>query len=105
MDADVIIVGGGLSGVVAACELVSRGIKVLLVEQEPRQSLGGQAFWSLGGLFIVNTPIQRRGSGIVWNWLGGTGLGQLASTGRRTIGPGNGQRHMSGLPRVKNIPG
>jgi len=60
MDADVIIVGGGLSGLVAANELVSRGLRVLLVEQEPEQSLGGQAFWSLGGLFLVGTPLQRR---------------------------------------------
>jgi predicted oxidoreductase len=60
MDADVIIVGGGLSGLVAANELISTGLRVLLVEQEPEQSLGGQAFWSLGGLFLVNTPLQRR---------------------------------------------
>lgn len=60
MDADVIIVGGGLSGLVATNELVSRRLRVLLVEQEPEQSLGGQAFWSLGGLFLVNTPLQRR---------------------------------------------
>jgi uncharacterized protein len=60
MDADVIVVGGGLSGLVAANELVSRGRRVLLLEQEPEQSLGGQAFWSLGGLFLVNSPLQRR---------------------------------------------
>lgn len=60
MDADVIIVGGGLSGLVAAHELVAAGLRVLLVEQEPEHSLGGQAFWSLGGLFLVNTPLQRR---------------------------------------------
>src|ERR1700684_3050054 len=60
MDADVIVVGGGLSGLVAAHELLGRGLRVLLVAQEPEQSLGGQAFWSLGGLFLVNTPLQRR---------------------------------------------
>ncbi|HET6256769.1 MAG TPA: FAD-binding dehydrogenase [Puia sp.] len=60
MDADVIIVGGGLSGLVAAHELVAAGLRVLLVDQEPEQSLGGQAFWSLGGLFLVDTPLQRR---------------------------------------------
>jgi predicted oxidoreductase len=60
MDADVIVVGGGLSGLVAAHELLSKGLRVMLVEQEPDQSLGGQAFWSLGGLFMVDTPLQRR---------------------------------------------
>ena len=58
--ADIIIVGGGLAGLVAAHEATNRGRKVLLIDQEGPQSLGGQAFWSLGGLFMVNTPEQRR---------------------------------------------
>lgn len=60
MDADVIVVGGGLAGLVAANELAGRGKKVLLVDQEGEQNLGGQAFWSLGGLFMVDSPEQRR---------------------------------------------
>lgn len=60
MDADVIIVGAGLAGLTAAVELTDAGRRVLLVDQEPEQSLGGQAFWSLGGIFLVNTPEQRR---------------------------------------------
>jgi uncharacterized protein len=60
MDADVIVVGGGLSGLVATHELASADHSVLLVEGESLDSLGGQAFWSLGGLFMVNTPEQRR---------------------------------------------
>ena len=59
-DADVIIVGAGLAGLVAAAELADAGRRVIIVEQEPEQSLGGQAFWSLGGLFFVNSPEQRR---------------------------------------------
>lgn len=59
-DADVIIVGGGLAGLVAATELADRGKRVLILDQEPEQNLGGQAFWSLGGLFMVDTPEQRR---------------------------------------------
>jgi predicted oxidoreductase len=59
-DADVIIVGGGLAGLVAACELAEARRKVILVDQEPDQSLGGQAFWSFGGLFFVDSPEQRR---------------------------------------------
>ena len=58
--ADIIIVGAGLAGMVAAHEAVQRGRKVLMLDQEAPQSLGGQAFWSLGGLFMVNTPEQRR---------------------------------------------
>lgn len=60
MRTDVIVVGAGLAGLVAALEAVDRGRKVLLLDQEGRQSLGGQAFWSLGGLFMVDTPEQRR---------------------------------------------
>ncbi|WP_137699684.1 FAD-binding dehydrogenase [Marimonas lutisalis] len=60
MQQDVIIVGGGLAGLAAAHELTKRGRKVLIVDQEGEQSLGGQAFWSLGGLFMVDTPEQRR---------------------------------------------
>ncbi len=60
MDADVIIVGAGLAGLTAAVELTDAGRKVIVVDQEPEQSLGGQAFWSLGGIFLVNTPEQRR---------------------------------------------
>jgi uncharacterized protein len=60
MDCDVIIVGGGLAGLVAAAELGDRGKRVVILEQEGENSLGGQAFWSLGGLFMVDTPEQRR---------------------------------------------
>ncbi|BAB51563.1 FAD-binding dehydrogenase [Mesorhizobium erdmanii] len=59
-DADVIIVGAGLAGLVAAAELAEAGKKVIIVDQEPEQSLGGQAFWSFGGLFLVDSPEQRR---------------------------------------------
>lgn len=58
--ADVIIVGAGLAGLVAAAELSDAGRHVLLVDQEPQPSLGGQAPWSFGGLFLVDTPEQRR---------------------------------------------
>jgi predicted oxidoreductase len=60
LDADVIVVGGGLAGLVATAELADAGRKVILLDQEPEASLGGQAFWSFGGLFLVDSPEQRR---------------------------------------------
>ncbi|MEL7099566.1 MAG: FAD-binding dehydrogenase [Pseudomonadota bacterium] len=58
--ADAIIVGTGLAGLAAAAELGDRGKRVIMVDQEPRSFLGGQAFWSLGGLCMIDTPEQRR---------------------------------------------
>ncbi|MGM9472547.1 FAD-binding dehydrogenase [Pseudarthrobacter sp. YS3] len=60
MDADVIIIGGGLAGLVACNELVRAGKRVAILDQENPANLGGQAFWSLGGMFLVNSPMQRR---------------------------------------------
>ncbi|HKG50604.1 MAG TPA: FAD-dependent oxidoreductase, partial [Actinomycetales bacterium] len=60
MDADVVVVGAGLAGLVATAELADAGRRVVLVDQEPEQSLGGQAYWSFGGLFLVGSPEQRR---------------------------------------------
>ena len=60
MDADVIVVGAGLAGLTATAELARAGRRVLLLDQEPGSNLGGQAFWSFGGLFLVGTPEQRR---------------------------------------------
>ncbi|RVW02091.1 FAD-binding dehydrogenase [Rhodococcus xishaensis] len=78
--ADVIVVGAGLAGLVATHELVKAGRKVLVVEQENVENLGGQAFWSLGGLFFVDSPEQRR-MGIkdsrdlaLQDWLGSAGF-------------------------------
>ncbi|BBA90094.1 MULTISPECIES: FAD-binding dehydrogenase [Mycobacterium] len=59
MDADVIVVGAGLAGLVATHELTRRGKKVAVVDQENEKNLGGQAFWSFGGLFLVDSPEQR----------------------------------------------
>lgn len=58
--ADSIVIGAGLAGLVATAELADQGHRVILLDQEGEQSLGGQAFWSFGGLFMVDTPEQRR---------------------------------------------
>lgn len=60
MDADVIVVGAGLAGLVATHELTRRGKRVAVVDQENAANLGGQAYWSFGGIFLVDTPEQRR---------------------------------------------
>lgn len=59
-EADAIVIGAGLAGLVATAELAAAGRRVILLDQEPEHSLGGQAFWSLGGVFLVNSPEQRR---------------------------------------------
>lgn len=78
--ADVIVVGAGLAGLVATAELADAGRRVLLLDQEPEASLGGQAFWSFGGLFLVDSPEQRRmgirdSRELAWqDWLGTAGF-------------------------------
>jgi predicted oxidoreductase len=80
VDADVIVVGAGLAGLAAAAEAAESGRKVLLLDQEPEQSLGGQAWWSFGGLFFVDSPEQRRlgvhdSLGLAWqDWSGTAGF-------------------------------
>jgi len=78
--ADAVVVGAGLAGLVATAELAAAGRHVVLVDQEPEQSLGGQAFWSFGGLFLVDSPEQRRmrirdSRELAWqDWLGTAGF-------------------------------
>ncbi|HEY7265893.1 MAG TPA: FAD-binding dehydrogenase [Trebonia sp.] len=75
-----IVVGAGLAGLAAAAEAAEAGRRVLLLDQEPEQSLGGQAWWSFGGLFFVNSPEQRRlrvrdDVELAWqDWLGTAGF-------------------------------
>lgn len=77
---DAIVVGAGLAGLVAATEIADNGKKVLLLDQEPEASLGGQAWWSFGGLFLVDSPEQRRlgikdSKELAWqDWLGAAGF-------------------------------
>ncbi|MFP8962361.1 FAD-binding dehydrogenase [Streptomyces nanhaiensis] len=79
-DADVIVIGAGLAGLAATAELADAGRKVILLDQEPSGSLGGQAHWSFGGLFLVDSPEQRRmrvrdSRELAWqDWLGTAGF-------------------------------
>ncbi|WP_322514531.1 FAD-binding dehydrogenase [Rhodopseudomonas palustris] len=79
-DADVIVIGAGLAGLVAATEIAEAGRSVIVIDQEGEQNCGGQAFWSFGGLFLVDSPEQRR-LGIrdsyqlaLQDWLGAAGF-------------------------------
>ena len=80
MDADAIVVGAGLAGLVAAAELADAEKRVIILDQEPEGSLGGQAFWSFGGLFFVDSPEQRRlrirdsNDLALQDWLGSAGF-------------------------------
>ncbi|TNC17206.1 FAD-binding dehydrogenase [Georgenia sp. 311] len=80
MDADVVVVGAGLAGLVATAELAGAGRRVVLVDQQPLTDLGGQAFWSFGGLFLVDSPEQRRmgvrdSAELAWqDWAGTAGF-------------------------------
>ncbi|MEV6522628.1 FAD-binding dehydrogenase [Longispora sp. NPDC051575] len=80
MDADVIVVGAGLAGLAAAAELADAGRSVILLDQEPESNLGGQAHWSFGGLFLVDSPEQRRmgirdSRDLAWqDWQGSAGF-------------------------------
>ncbi|RJX38684.1 FAD-binding dehydrogenase [Paenibacillus pinisoli] len=77
---DAIVIGAGLAGLAAAAELADAGKRVMLLDQEPEASLGGQAWWSFGGLFLVNSPEQRRlgirdSRELAWqDWLGSAGF-------------------------------
>ncbi|MFB5195695.1 FAD-binding dehydrogenase [Neobacillus sp. KR4-4] len=80
MKVDVIVVGAGLAGLAATAELADAGKRVLLLDQEPEASLGGQAWWSFGGLFLIDSPEQRRmgikdSKELAWqDWLGAAGF-------------------------------
>lgn len=88
MDADVIVVGAGLAGLVATAELADAGRRVLVVDQENAANLGGQAHWSFGGLLFADSPEQRRmgikdSADLLWqDWQGTAGFDRLEDEDR-----------------------
>ena len=63
MTHDVVVVGGGIAGLVTTLELLDGGRDVLLLDRCRPEELGGLAREAFGGMFMVDTPEQRR-SGI-----------------------------------------
>ena len=60
LSADVVIAGAGIAGVAAAIEALERGRRVILVDRDVEENLGGQAKDAFGGLWFAGTPLQRR---------------------------------------------
>lgn len=58
--ADVIIAGGGIAGIVSAIELLNLNKSVALIERGPESEFGGLAKLSFGGIFFVDSPLQRK---------------------------------------------
>lgn len=57
---DVVVVGGGLAGIVAALEALRAGLTVTVVDRDTPERLGGLALWAFGGMALVGTPLQAR---------------------------------------------
>ena len=56
---DIAIVGGGLAGITAALELLDHNLKVVIIDRDSKQNFGGLAMNALGGMTLIDTPIQR----------------------------------------------
>ena len=96
MDADVVVVGAGLAGLVATCELADAGRSVVLLDQEVEVTLGRQAWAALPGLFLVDSPEQRRmgisdSLDLAWqDWQGTAGWDRLVADPTAPRGPTTG---------------
>ena len=107
MDADAIVVGGGLAGLVAATELVEAGKRVILLDQEPR-AVAGRA-----GVLVVRRAVLRRQPRAAAHAhprqprpraAGLAGLGRLRPR-RRTFGRASGPRPTSPSRPARSAPG
>ena len=106
-EADAIVVGAGLAGLVATAELADAGRRVIVLDQEPEASLGGQAFWSLGGLFLVDSAraAAARDPRLARARLAGLARHRRRSIDPRTTGRGGGPRLTSSSPRARSARG
>ena len=105
--ADVIVVGHGLAGLVATSQIVESGKSVLLIDKQGPADFGGQAYWSFGGLFMVDTPEQklcgvRDSRELAWqDWLGAAKFTDSPTT----TGAASGRRVTSTSPPGRNAGG
>jgi predicted oxidoreductase len=60
IQADVLIAGAGLAGLVLADELLTQGRRVVLFDKAEEARLGGLAKESFGGVQLIGTPHQTR---------------------------------------------
>ncbi len=56
---EVVIVGGGIAGIITAYELIEAGKKVLIIDRDKEANFGGLAKWAFGGMFFVDSKLQR----------------------------------------------
>ena len=107
MDADAIVVGGGLAGLVAAAELIEAG-----TQGHPARS-GAGAVAGRPGLLVVRRPVLRRLARAAAHAHPRhrtisrcrTGWARPASTARRTTGRASGPRPTSPSPPARSAPG
>ncbi len=59
-ESDILIIGAGIAGLVAAHECLEHGRSVTLVERHDETRVGGLARWAFGGMALVGTPLQKR---------------------------------------------
>lgn len=57
---DVLIVGAGIAGLVAAYECLNKGLSVTILDRDKAEKIGGLAKQAFGGMALIDTPLQRK---------------------------------------------
>ena len=55
-----LVIGGGIAGIVTALELLDDGQSVIIVDVDSPDRFGGLALWAFGGMALAGTPEQKR---------------------------------------------